>query len=141
MQKNNQFTIEINGIDVLLVQEVTMPEIETNVLSYGTSAGIPDIKIAGKKKVGEMVLKKLRPSIGFDKAAMLWFESTNVSSPLAYKKNIVVRETNELGLTVSQYICEGCFPSKVTHSGFKRGDASELVMEDVTMSMDNFYQV
>lgn len=141
MQQNNRFVMEMNGIDVLLVQEATLPDIETNVLTYGNFAGLPDKKVAGKKKVGQSTFKKLRPSVGFDSSIRVWFQQTLVTGQLAYKRDIVIREINELEVPIASYIMEGCFPSKITHSGFKRGDDSELIMEEITLDMDDFYQL
>ena len=141
MQRNNMFVIEFEGIDLLLIQEVTMPDVETNVLTYGNAAALPDIKIAGKRKVGDATLKKLRPTLFFDATARAWLNQTTLVNAIAYKRNLVIREVDAIGITKAEYIMEGCFPSKITHSGFKRGDDSELVMEEVTLSMDDFKQV
>lgn len=140
-QQNNRFSIVINGIESLLVQEVSLPDVETNALTFGNFAGLPDKKIAGKKKVGDATFKKLRSTIGSDISVRLWFQESVVGPPASYKRDIVVTELNELDIPVASYIMEGCFPSKVSHSGFKRGDDSELVMEEVTLSMDDFYQI
>lgn len=142
MIRNNQFVIEIAGVDILLIQEAQLPDVETNVLNYGTTAGLPDVKIAGKKKVAEMTLKKLRPTaIAGENFARTWFESTAVLPANQYKRNIVLREVNEGGITVATYVCVGAFPTKITHSGFNRKDDNELIMEEMTISMDNFIQL
>ena len=139
MQLNNQFVLELDGIDVVLIQEVQPPDVEFNVVTYGTFAGLPDIKQSGKKKVGEMTLKKLR--FGQEKVFRDWLESTAVTTPSVYARNYILREINNVGTTVAAYICIGAFPSKITHSGFKRADDAELVMEEVTMSMTYFRQL
>jgi phage tail-like protein len=143
MQTNNSFAIDINGIDVILFQELSIPDVETNTLTYGTYANVPDTKIAGKKKVAQITLKKLRFNelAGVDNWARTWFETTVSGLPQLYWRSFTIREINPLGITVATYAVINAYPQKIAHGGFKRNGDNELVMEDVTLEVNDFKQV
>jgi hypothetical protein len=129
MRQNNLFQVEIDGIDVLLVQEIDMPEIERPALTYGNYAGLPDVKIpSAKKKIGDATIKKVKPMVGFENFLFQW-----LSNPIP--RNIVVREVNELGITIGLNIWLNCFPTKLSQTSMKRGEDPELIIEEATIAI------
>lgn len=141
MIQNHRFKISINGFDVLTVQEVSLPDVEYNEITFGTTVNSPDAKVAGKKKVGDMTLKKLRLSSQADRFWRSLFERQ--SNEPFFNYSFPAIEVSELlpdGIVVAQrYIATNCFIKKITHSGFKRSDDSELVMEEITLGCTDFF--
>lgn len=143
MIQNHRFKILIAGFDTMLVQEFTPPDVEYNQLQFGAAVNSPDAKVAGKKKVGDMTLKKLRLSGQADTFWRRLFESQSNTPFLNY--SIPVIEIQELmpdGIAYAQrYIATNCFITKITHSGFKRSEDSELVMEELTLACTDFIAI
>ena len=141
MVQNHRFKLVMNGFDTFLVQEATLPDVEYNILQYGTFVNEPDVKVAGKKKVGEMTLKKLRLSEVPDTIWRARFERQSFGVGGDFS-NFEVHELQENGLDVSAiYLVKNAVISKITHSGFKRSEDSELVMEEITLAVSNFTQI
>lgn len=143
MIQNHRFKIVINGFDTALIQEFTPPDVEYNELTFGAAVNAPDTKVAGKKKVGDMTFKKLRLSNQADRFWRSLFESQSNTPFLNYSIGVI--EIHELlpdGVAFAQrYIATNCFVKKITHSGFKRSDDSELVMEEITLACTDFFPI
>ena len=135
-----QFAVEINGVDQFTVQEVNWPDEEVEVVTHGGTG--PDIKTAGKPKIGDITLKGLRPTEGGDRWAVEWMGTARNRrtgaglKPSSYKKVITIRQLAEdMVSTVEARTYGGVFPYKVTQDPFKR-TASDNSMQTVTLSVD-----
>lgn len=139
MVQNHRFKLIMGGFDTFLVQEVTLPDVEYNVLQYGTFVNEPDVKVAGKKKVGEMTLKKLRLSTLADTTWRDRFELQRIGIAGTSWGNFELQELMPDGSGVAQrYFVKNAVISKISHSGFKRSEDSELVMEEITLAVGDF---
>ena len=135
-----QFAVEIDGVDQFTVQEVNWPDEEVEVVTHAGTG--PDIKTAGKPKIGQITLKGLRPTEGGDQWAREWMSrarnrKTGVGQkPSSYKKVITIRQLAEDGVTtVESRTYGGVFPSKVTQDPFKR-TASDNSLQSVILETD-----
>lgn len=129
------FNVEIDGLDQWSIQKVVKPEVGVSVVSHG--GGDHDIKTASKKTVGNATFEKLKSLEAPDFFGFAWIEACVKSLPTAYKRNIVVKELSNDGVTVvNKELWIGCFPVK-----YKRGDGDRLadanLLETIELSVDD----
>lgn len=135
-----QFAIEIDGLDQMLVQELKRPEVEVGVVEHGATNY--NIKTAGGVAVSAAELRKIKPAVGGDKWAWDWLnKAQNMNTgqgglASAYKKDIVVKELSPTGSTISAWLWEGAWVSKIAPSDNKRGNQNENVIETCTIQVD-----
>lgn len=134
------FRVEIQGIDQFEVQKATPPEIEVETTEHGDTNH--SVKTAGRVKVGDLTLEKLKPLPNSDLWAWNWLQTAqNMTTgggqlPLQYKRTVILKELSSDGqTTVNRWICEGCFVKKVSQGDFDR-NSSDNILETVVLSVD-----
>lgn len=140
-----QFKIEINGVDQFEVQTVDLPERELDSVSHGDTNH--DIKTAGRLKVGDLVLEKLRLSDTADTWAANWmkqaqnFVTGGGLLPIQLKDIIIVKEMNAQGTqAVATHIMYGCWVKKIKKSKLDR-NSSDNMLDTVTLSVDKYEEL
>lgn len=131
-----RFRVEIDGLDQWAIQQVKFPELEVSVVEHG--GGDTNIKTASKKLVGNAVLSYLKNLDGTNKLfAFNWITACTLGLPTAYKRNIVVKELGNDGITtVRTEIWVGCFAKKCSRNDGDRL-ADENVIESLEISVDD----
>lgn len=139
-RKSFNFKIEVDGVDQFEVQKVDIPEVELDSVEHGDINY--SVKTAGRVKVGDLVLEKIKPIPGSDSWAWDWLRSAQSQLagggllPLAYKRILTIKEMDTTGLiTLNRYICTGCWVKKVKTSTLDRTSSDNLI-ETITLSVD-----
>lgn len=134
---NFRWTIEINGINEFLVQELQMPETERPVFEIGQGADLPNTKWSGKKKIGEMTLKMLVPIDGeFKSKIEEWYDQG-----CADKKLVQIRLQDCENQDFTGWDLEGVFPNKISWDALVKATDGEAWMVDVTCQVERFIMV
>lgn len=142
MRQNHLFILEIDGVDQLLIQELTTPDVELQEMLHGGPINSPDIKTPGKKKVGDLTLKKIAPINGVDNFAWVWLEQAATMSRGAYARNVVLRLTDETGLrTLARFAGARLWPKKISGMQLKRSGDSENSIEEVLFSCTDWVKL
>lgn len=131
-RKAFNFRLEIEGIDVASVQEVSGIGQTIGKVTHG--AGNSEVYTAGMVKANEVTFKKLRTLLATDNILMRWMKS--VQNPKTgtgsfnYKKTVILKEYNHAGIALDTWILYGCFPIN-----FDLGTLSKTADENVISSM------
>jgi len=142
MRKNYDFVLEIAGIDQLLIQECTLPDVEVAEVMHGAGIGMPDTKTPGKKKVTDFTVKKVMPVEGPDNWVWPWLDLVHsqprhISSRYAILKMVAPLGPPGAYRTLARYELIELWPKKVTGLSFKREGDGENVMEEIVFSCTN----
>jgi len=141
-RKGFNFSIDfpLFPINPFLAQEVDIPEVEVDQVEHGDSNH--SIKTGGRKKVGNIKIKKILTTTGPDNYFWDWmilvqdFIAGGGLIPTAYKRAIVITELAEDGLSViNTWDCTGCWPTKINGQSHKRL-ASDNTIEELELSCD-----
>jgi len=132
--------IEIDGVDQFELQTIDIPEMGIEVVAHGGTNH--DIKTGGKYTVGDVVIEKLKSLLNTSTWATDWLFQVQDPFlgggllPTVYKRDIVIKEMDTTGtVTLSKYLCEGCWPSKVKGAKLDRM-SSDNIIETVTLTVD-----
>lgn len=140
--KKFNFGIEIAGIDQLEFQDITVPDVDLDVVEHG--AGNYTVKTAGLKKVGTGTLKRLK----FAESANTdfvwnWLNAAQNSQTgggglaIDYKLNIVFKQYAPNNVTVlAREIWVGAWVSSYKRGDFSR-TSSDNVVEELTIQVDD----
>ncbi len=139
------FRIEIAGFDQFLAQTVEIPEIELEVTEHGDTNH--SIKTAGRIKIGDITMEKLKPTLLPDNMFWTWLHAAqNILLgggllPINYKQIIIIKEMDTTGLiALNRWLCEGVFPKKISQNKLDRM-SSDNVLETVVFSVDRCYRL
>jgi len=136
-------------IDSMLFQEVSLPDVEIEQIEHGDFNS--DIKTGGRKKYGNLKLKKLLTT---DHASSLhtyfwdWMNAVQNStlggglvpnSPL-YKRTLKIDELDEAngnqGSILNTWYCFGCWPTKLDGLELDRTKGDNTI-EQIEISIDD----
>ena len=134
-----KFRVEIDGVDQWLIQKFKAPEIEVSQIEHGGSDA--NIKTPSKKKIGNATIEKLKPLDKADLWSFEWMNECLLGFPSATKRNIVVVELANDGVTtVNRHILVGCFPIKSSQTDWDRmADANTI--ETVELSVEDYIKM
>lgn len=134
------FKIEIDGINQFECQKVNVPEIEIESVSHGDANS--DVKTAGRVKVGDVTLEKVKRADGSDLWAWEWLQQAqNINTgggqlAAGYKRAVVLKEMAPNGTTtLNRWILEGAWVKKLSQTGFDR-NSSDNVIQTIVLSVD-----
>lgn len=134
------FRIEIAGFDQFEAQNVEIPEIELEITEHGDTNH--SIKTAGRVKIGDITMEKLRPLPVPDSMFWSWLNAAQDillgggQLPSFYKKIVVIKEMDSTGLVaVNSWMCIGTFPKKISSNKLDRMSSDNL-LETVVFSVD-----
>jgi len=138
-RKNHRFALEIAGIDQLLIQEVDLPDVEVTEVTHGGAVNESDIKTPGKKKIGDLVMRKLKASTSADNWVWPWLELTIRTIREAHAQYAFLKEVDETGFkTIARYELGEIWPKKITGLQYKREGDPENLIEEITFSISKF---
>jgi hypothetical protein len=138
-RKKFRFILELDGADSFLVQEITPPDVELAIVEHGSPGNMPNGKSAGKMKVGDLVLKKLKPANRKDTWA--WgLMATAMIEPMssAFKTGFLKEMSTDMVTPLQSHYLGNCWVSKITNDGYKLDD-SENIMQEVTFAVQYYY--
>ena len=138
-RKAFRYALEIDGVNMFLVQEVDSPEVELAEILHGAPGNLPDAKTPGKMSVGDLVVRKLKPTDYADTWAWDWFASAAAGLKKDFMK---VGFLTELGtdamIPVQRFFLGNIWVKKISTSGFG-AQKNENTIETVTFSVQFFY--
>lgn len=144
-RKQFQFSVEINGFNAFLAQEVDLPLPEINAVAHGDTNH--DVKTAGRVSLDDLVIRKLIPAPGSDVWAWAWLNTAQDmvagggALPDSVKSVVVVRELDSTGtVALNSYVYSGAWVRRIEHSGFSRTGDDNLI-ETVTFSVDQVRKI
>lgn len=139
-RKNFQFNIYLPGLNPFAAQEVKLPDDEFDSVEHGDTGY--DVKTAGKRKLGNLTITSILPSITLDDYMKNWrnrirnFLTGGGELPSVYKAIIMVEEFGPDNLTViDRHTYNGCWPLKTNGREFSR-KGSENTIESIEFSVD-----
>lgn len=136
--KGFKWLLEIDGIDAMLIQEVTLPDVDVNVIELGRGVNQTNIKVPGKKKVGTLKCKKLIPTDAVEAWAYLWLNAAMKSPRAGYAKFAFLILLADDGITpIRKYDLGEIFPMKISTESLSRTDEKELY-ETVEFAVTEF---
>jgi phage tail-like protein len=121
------FGIEIDGVEIKHIQEVTGLKMEQDVIELKQNIA-PDgkyslKKLPGRFKSGELTLTRgLTDDASFDK----WIKDSRLGDMKAARKGGHVTVFDYMGKAVKKYTLENCWPKSLELSTMKAGDTSVL---------------
>ena len=137
------FTIEFPAfpLNPFLVQDVEIPDVEVDSTSHGDANY--EVKTGGRKKFGDIVLKKLLTTdpqgdtYFFDWQILVQDALTGGGmTPLGYKRVVIIKELAEDGISViNTWIATGVWPKKIAGQKNSRM-SSDNTIEEITLSVD-----
>lgn len=138
-QKNFRYALEFLGVNMFLAQEFTPPTVETDVVEHGSPGNLPNGKTPGKMRVGEMVLKKLKPATAQENWAWDWFSENITGLKTQFARSGFLTELGPDGFTpVRKYFCGDMWVSKIEPGAYD-SKGSENVMETITIQPFVYY--
>ena len=143
-RKQFNFTISTPGLNPFVAQEVTLPEVATDVVEHGDTNF--DVKTGGRRKLGVLTIRKLMTATGPDNWLRDWIlevQNTQLGGgflPDIYKRTITVDELSTDGVTIiNSHTYYGCWPSKKDPIELKRL-GSDNTMESLELQVDEEVQ-
>lgn len=139
VRKNFRFILEIAGVDQYFIQEADLPDFELTEQMHGGLVNDPDVKTPGKPKVGDFIVRKVKPVLLPDNFAWTWLEEARNGTPRqGYARNAILKEVDETGVrTIARWDLIGLWPKKIPGLKFKRSGDGENLIEEVIFSCTN----
>lgn len=143
---NYSISIAPDPINPMLAQKVTLPDMDIAVAEHGHTNH--NIKTGGRVSFGNLMIEKLLSAKDSD--SYMWNWAASVADPLIgggtipeiYKKVIIVTELSQDGKTpLNQWICEGCWPSKINGQELDRQSDSDNSIESVEICVDTCHKL
>jgi phage tail-like protein len=139
-RKQFQFSIQIPGLYPLLVQKVTLPSPELDVVEHGD--GNRKIKTAGLLSYDNLVVEKLSTANGPDNWIWDWIRQIQNEytgggvTPGIYKKVVQVFQHGNDGISIiNSWTYEGVWPHKVNGIELNRLQ-SDNIIESIEFCVD-----
>lgn len=139
--KRFNFSIQVMDMNPFLAQRVQTPDVSVEAVAHGE--GNRDIKTAGKKSFGNLIIDKIEPSSFSDTLFRDWLRLVQDeiigggSIPAIYKRTIIVKLFHTNGLTVkNQWVFGGCFPVSINGVELDRM-SSDNTMTSIEFSVDD----
>lgn len=144
-RKQFQFSISAPGLNPFLAQKVTIPEESFDVTEHADTNF--DVKTAGRRKVGKLMIDKISTALGPDNWIDDWINEVGNTFlgggliPAVYKRTVTIDEYSNDGVTIiNSYICYGCFPSKRNGIELDR-KGSDNTLQSIELEVDQVKKV
>lgn len=136
---NFRFSLELEGIQQFYIQEIDSPDFEVAEILQGAPGNEPDIKIPGKPKTGDLVIRKIKPINTNDIWAWQWLTQA-LGDPVASRKVGFLNELKVNAVNSEQRFYLGeVWPKKVSGIGYNAQGDGEKIIEEVTLSVRYFF--
>lgn len=141
-QGNWRFSLQLDGLDRFLLDGITPPQVEVPEILQAAPGGLPDIKIPGKYKVNELVIRKIKPHDQSDTWAWNWLARTVFGPRITYALPGILNELGPDGLTpINSYFLGECWPKMInTEPYVGTGDGDKLI-ENVNLSIRFYFPI
>lgn len=137
---NIYWELELQGYNSYAIQEVKTPSLEFSEITYGQPYPLPDGKQPGKMKVGDMVVKKMRPLDSSEHADWDWIANTALQ-PAAARRVGFLKEKDANGKVLNTYFLGAVWPKKIGEKTYTLEGDGEVVMDEVTLACTYFINI
>lgn len=138
-RKNFRYLLELDGVNMFQIQEITPPTVEFAEVKHGSPGNIPDAKTPGKIQVGDLVVKKLTTANGSDTWAWDWFGLAIAGVASEYRKTGFLKHLGIDGVTVVEnYFLGNIWPKKIEGANLV-STGSENYIETVTFAVQLYF--
>lgn len=136
--KTYKWLIEIDGVDAMLIQECTLPDIEQGVIEISRAVNEENMKIPSKRKIGTLTCKKLIPTDEVETWAYDWLKDANEGNRASYAKFANLILLAEDGVSpVRKYDLGEIFPMKISTESLNR-TSEDALYETVEFAVSRF---
>ena len=139
-RKKFPWTVEFEGLEPALVQQVTIPTVSVEVAEHGSSNIL--VKTGGMVKIGDIELKKLMFMDKSETWAYDWLKSMSnpedgtMGVPSEYKRNgYIIFHDTDLETVLEKWQVIGCFPKEIEKDELDRTSSDDII-EKVVLSCD-----
>jgi phage tail-like protein len=138
-RKNFRYLLELDGVNMFQIQEITPPTVEFTEVTHGAPGNIPDGKTPGKIKVGDLVVKKLCLANSSDTWAWDWFGLAVAGAASEFRKTGFLKHLGIDGVTtVDNYFLGNIWPKKIEGANLNSA-GNENYIETVTFSVQLYF--
>lgn len=139
--KQFQFSLEIDGLEQLLVQEMTLPDYTVDEVEHGEGNVI--FRTPGMARFGDITLSKLMKGANPDsfvddliRQVQDW-QTGGGQPPQVYLKTLVVRVKDNTGATIKSYEFTDCWIKQKTGISLSR-TTSDNIMEEAVLVCNGY---
>ena len=144
-RKQFQFSISAPGLNPFLAQKVVIPEVSLDVVEHGDTNF--DVKTAGRKKLGKIMIDKIATAISPDNWIDNWINECQNEFlgggllPAIYKRTITIDQYSNDGISIiNSWICFGTWPSKRNGIELDR-KGSDNTLESIELEVDQIQKL
>jgi hypothetical protein len=136
--KDFNWTIEINGIDSFLVQDVKLPKMTLATVTHGMPGNLPNRNTPGKPTIGDLVIQKMTPATKKEYWAWDWFALAMAGQYSQFAQNGFFKEKAPSGIVRRRFIFIDAWVKDIDTSNFTAEGSNKLI-ETVTLEVWGFY--
>lgn len=138
-RKDFRYLMEFDGADAFLIQEIDPPEVELPEVEHSAPGNIPNAKTPGKMKVGQLVVKKLKPANRADTWAWdLMAQAASGLIPDFVKIGFIHELKPNMVANAQSFFLGSAWVTKIENPSYK-GEGSENLIETVTFSVQYYF--
>ncbi len=138
-RKDFRYLLELDGADAFLIQEIETPEVELPIVEHAAPGNIPNAKTPGKMKVGNLVVKKLKPANRVDTWAWdMMVKAANGLTPDFAKTGFLKHMDTEMARPLETFFLGSTWITKISSSGLK-GQGSENIIETCEFAVQFYF--
>ncbi len=136
---NYNFSIEVNGLDTLYIQDVKCPELEVSERQWSAGNNLPMQKVPGGLTTGDMVLQQVLDTS--NPSYWAWDQLALAASGVVteFMQSGVLKERNDTGGVIRRFIFIDAFVKKVELNNKQTSDKQQNVIETITLSVRYFF--
>lgn len=134
-----QFSVEVQGFETFLFSECDEPEEETETIEFNQAGTLHATRIPGRKKYGELVLRKGIRVDTPDRAAYDWSRQAGdpdagTSEPASrIYRDVDILHLKPDGAVIERTTYKQAFVTKLK-PGEKKGSSGEVQIEELTLA-------
>jgi hypothetical protein len=141
-RKNFRFMLELDGSNAFLIQEIQAPTVELAVIEHGAPANDPNSKTPGKLKIGELVIKRLKPALFADTWVEDWMAQAMAGTIQSFYKTGFLKHLGPDGVSVVQnYFLGDVWPSKNEPGNLVLMAPGENLIDTITLQVKYYHSV
>ncbi len=139
---NNRFRLIFDTpygpVRLAATQEIKLPDSEIAVEEIGEGGKDVNRKVSkGKRKVGDVTVKRVMASAESDLALEQWHRDCAVLDPSGYKRNGTLQELTAANAVLVERKLVGWWPSKIAGRTFTANNDGGVLYEEITFTVDD----
>lgn len=141
-RKNFRFALEFDGLNMFYIEDVQPPKVELAEVEHGAPGNLPNGKTPGKMKVGDMVVKKIKPADKADSWAWDWLGRAIAGLKTNFGKPGFLVELAPDGVTpIQKYFIGDAWVKAIENSNYVTKTSGDNSIETVTFSVRYYFPI